>query len=371
MCTHIDATIIIKALRNLMNTDATQYDNTVTRNFNTVVRMFSRPTVNCAITECIRNVPSIDGNGVCQFALSMFIVLYNIQISRRRQAGYVLASVEVHNDVFDTMCQSTKARMESVYNLMRSDPSSPHFVCCNQDVSNILTTMRGLNPMIERTDITGRGSMNRDNCVNNTVLWMTGAMNIYMSFESTLGMWTLYAAKTLLQCVDLALCVDDQAILDRVRSPQYVDRWEKLLAAMQDYVMVNNNEACRVKDLQVHNIDALFATMLHKHSNNHTFWKKVVYWDNDVLPLWCSSALHVPRPVHGTRRKRVDPFECVIVRRADHWIVQTQTTYELVPDLIHATAAWADQMRFISRSELTICGVDDSIQILIDTITLD
>jgi hypothetical protein len=373
MSTQVDAMKMVEALRNLIEFDkGTRGRQTKQErnNFEVVVRMLTRARTTTVVSECKNDTPSIDGSGVCQFALSMFIVVYNINIWKNPCA--VTGEVDVSTqDVFSTMCQDTRLRMNYIYGNMSPETTQPHFVCNAEDTAIILSTMRAFNPMIGRTDVTAKGYTDRIQFFRNVVTWISDTMKIYMSFESTLVVWTLNAAKTLLRSTDLAQCIDNRAILERVRSSDYLERWQELQASMHKFAMVDTSEVSRAQAVQNHNMDAIFATLLEKHTTSQQFWKNVLYWDNDMLPEWCTSDPPTPGLIPGNRRKRVDPFGCIVIRRADHWVVQTSTTYELVSTLLDAIVVWAVHMQLVSVPELIISGVDSSVQSLINVILAD
>jgi hypothetical protein len=310
--------------------------------------------------------PAIDGSGVCHFALSALVVAYNLAVV---DDGRQTLNETTPGGSFAALCATARQRMKSLYTEMTPDDNAAHFVCTRADISLLLTTMRGLSSMTRRTQILFNPAQHR-NLLQHIVDWVTQAMQVYMSFESTLVIWTILAAKVLLQPIDLALCATNRDVLARVRLPDYVSEWETLVSNMQSFAMVQSSDQQRAQELHKHDIGALFATLLQKHVSGSTVWTNVICWDNDTLPAWCSATTThtVPGGRPPRRRKRPDAFACVLIRRADHWVVQTRETYQLCPTLLHAIALWITHVAGIPTRELQLSGMDASVLALVQRI---
>jgi hypothetical protein len=305
----------------------------------------------------VQTMPTIDGHGIYQFALSLLVVLYNVTANATHTKTIASPyACDEDIDQFESLCKDAKLCMQRIYANMEQGDNAPHFLCTQNEMALLLTTLRGL--LWKPAPVTPpRESKDRQKSLTNLIQWMSESIDVYMSFESTLTVWILCSAKMLLSCVDLAMCPDDRSILAMVRSIKYQEEWDSMLAGMQSFAMVDCDKKLRAHALDSHNIDALLMTLLCKHSTDDTFWSKVVFWENDALPLWCAQPFTPHR-----RRKRFDPFHCVIIRRADHWVVQTHVTREIHATLAHGVVVWLNYIQQTSRRELTLAGVDEAVQ---------
>jgi hypothetical protein len=365
--TNMNTSALLQALSHLL-----RHSENVEHVFHCVVSLLSRADISTTAQPTqTKKVPGIDGSGVYAFALSTLIVAYNMHVE-----PYSAKDNTHTNSEFDQMCIQAGQCMERLYQHMPPSVDAPHFVCNPTDTAVLLLALRGISSTLGRQSINyidpDRGQLQ----LRKAMGWMAQSIQIYMSFESTLTLWTLNAAKILLDRVDLAQCGDNRAILAAVRTPKYEAQWTVALQDMHMFAMVHCDIQSRAHALDKHNLDALFATLLCKHTTSLDFWSHIIFWENDRLPQWCNpltleykqqhsddvQALRMA-PMHPLQQHG-HPSRCVIIRRADHWIVQTLQTYELCPTLVCAVLSWLTYTQQTSSKELLLVGIDDSVQAL-------